>query len=467
MNKQDCVGINNWQEVERRLQAQNQIIGVGNNTIVKVNNTLNSFLNALVLNLKDIIEDQSEISLWFYSIDEPTTSTEPYISWTNPNDHIGDFMYSRTKGIVYQYTSSGWIKNTDATLLKAMALTDSELASTVHERKVFTTQPTPPYNSGDWWIKSDGSLFICQIGKTDKYNENDFISSVNYAGAIAEKTGNVLEVLKGTVITTTDSAVIYLDKATGTTSQISGDSIRTGIIQSNNYVSNQVGMAINLNRGLINTKNFKLDEQGNVNLYNGATVITEKGLLTNLEFKSAMDYEYLGFKANDVDRENERAQIKIESAIPDNFTIVSAKIILFHKSVDYIDSSNNSRWGYSRNIRLYKNINVEQSYRTAYFASEYYDNLNANYQEISNAFGSNGFTAQTPTYSSHNIEKATSIDISNQISRGLNQFVLQTADSIPSFIINEPLHEQNWIQITQKTGLAYAILNVIGYMNFN
>ena len=467
MNKQDCVGINNWQEVERRLQAQNQIIGAGNNTIVKVNNTLNSFLNALVLNLKDIIEDQSEISLWFYSIDEPTTSTEPYISWINPSEHIGDFMYSRTKGIVYQYTSTGWIKNTDATLLKAMALTDSELASTVHERKVFTTQPIPPYNSGDWWIKSDGSLFICQIGKTDKYNENDFISSVNYAGAIAEKSGNILEVLKGTVITTTDSAVIYLDKATGTTSQISGDSIRTGIIQSNNYVSNQVGMAINLNRGLINTKNFKLDEQGNVNLYNGATVITEKGLLTNLEFKSAMDYEYLGFKANDVDRENERAQIKIECAIPNNFTIVSANIILFHKSVDYIDSSNTSRWGYSRNIRLYKNTNVEQSYRTAYFASEYYDNINANYQEISNAFGSNGFTAQTPTYSSHNIEKATSIDISNQISRGLNQFVLQTADSIPSFIINEPLHEQNWIQITQKTGLAYAILTVIGYMNFN
>ena len=41
MNKQDCVRINNWQEVERRLQAQNQIIGAGNNTIVKVNNTLN------------------------------------------------------------------------------------------------------------------------------------------------------------------------------------------------------------------------------------------------------------------------------------------------------------------------------------------------------------------------------------------------------------------------------------------
>lgn len=467
MNKQDCVGINSWQEVERRLQAQSQIIGTGNNTIVKVNNTLNSFLNALVLNLKDIIEDQSEISLWFYDIDEPTTSTEPYISWETPNEHIGDFFYSRTKGVVYKYTLNGWEKNTDATLLKAMALTNTELVSGDNERKVFTTTPTPPYESGDWWIKEDGSLYVCQIGRKDIYSAQDFVTSVNYAGAIAEKSGNVLEVLKGTVITTTDSAVIYLDKATGTTSQISGDSIRTGIIQSNNYVSNQVGMALNLNQGTIDTKNFKVDRSGNVKLYNGATVITDKGLLTNLEFKSAMDYEDLGFKANEVDRVNEKAQIKIECAIPDNFTIVSANIILFHKSVDYIDSSNNSRWGYSRNIRLYKNTNVEQSYRTAYFAGEYYDNINVNYQEVSNAFGNNGFTAKTPTYSSHNIEKATSIDISSKINKGLNQFVVQTADNIPSFIINEPLHEQNWIQVTQKTGLAYAILNVIGYMNFN
>lgn len=261
MNKQDCVGINNWQEVERRLQAQSQVINEGNTSMIKVNNSLNAFLNALVLNLKDILESQSDISLWFFDIDEPSESTEPYISWENVEEHIGDFLYSKTKGIVYQYTDTGWIKNTDETLLRAMALSNTELVDGDNERKVFTSIPSPPYESGDWWIKEDGTLFICQIGRADKYNEQDFINSVQYAGAIAEQTGNVLEVLKGTVITTTDNAVIYLDKATGTTSTISGDSIKTGIITSNNYIKDQVGMAINLNQGLIDTRNFKIDEK--------------------------------------------------------------------------------------------------------------------------------------------------------------------------------------------------------------
>ena len=466
MNKQDCVGINNWQEVERRLQTQNKIIKTGNDSMVKVNNTLNSFLNALVLNLKDVIEDQSEISLWFYDVDKPTTSTEPYISWTNPSEHIGDFMYSRTKGIVYQYTSDGWIENTDATLLKAMALTDSELGADNHKRSVFTTQPTPPYQSGDWWIKSDGSLFICQIGKTDKYNQNDFVSSVNYAGAIAEKKGNVLEVLKGTVITTTDSAVIYLDKATGTTSQISGDSIKTGIIQSNNYKKNIVGMAINLNQGTIDTKNFKVDSEGNINLYNGATLITDKGLMTNLEFKSSMNYEYLGYEADDMSEGNLKAKLKIDCIIPAGFTVVSAKLTLYHKPVLYIDTTGTSRWGYSRNVRLFKNTKTDQTYRTAYYGSEFYDDSSAVLTEITSALGSSGFTAKSPSNTSHVTENKISTDISKHIVSGLNQLILQTNDSIPTYVTGDT-PESNWKNIIQKTGLCYAVLNVLGYINFS
>ena len=458
MNKQDCVGINNWQEVERRLQAQNQIIGAGNNTIVKVNNTLNSFLNALVLNLKDIIEDQSEISLWFYNIDEPTTSTEPYISWTNPNDHIGDFMYSRTKGIVYQYTSTGWIKNTDATLLKAMALTDSELASDVHERKVFTTQPIPSYNSGDWWIKSDGSLFICQIGRTDKYNENDFISSVNYAGAIAEKTGNVLEVLKGTVITTTDSAVIYLDKATGTTSQISGDSIRTGIIQSNNYVSNQVGMAINLNRGLIDTKNFKVDEQGNVNLYNGATVITDKGLMTNLQFVGVnLNYNLNGLFGNYWDGNNSLSShwIIINANIPANFIIQKAYIRIVEHPVYW---NNLSSYGYVKQLAIYRMKSTDKLISN--YQTEVLDSMST---QISNVFSGNNsaWTPNTPTNSNYGAQIKDSVDLKSHISNNNCIFLLKSKYSTA-------VTSSTAAQIeAQNSCYVNATLNVLGYMNFN
>lgn len=460
MNKQDCVGINNWQEVERRLQAQNQIIGAGNNTIVKVNNTLNSFLNALVLNLKDIIEDQSEISLWFYSIDEPTTSTEPYISWTNPSEHIGDFMYSRTKGIVYQYTSSGWIKNTDATLLKAMALTDSELASTVHERKVFTTQPIPPYRSGDWWIKSDGSLFICQIGKTDKYNENDFISSVNYAGAIAEKSGNILEVLKGTVITTTDSAVIYLDKATGTTSQISGDSIRTGIIQSNNYVSNQVGMALNLNQGTIDTKNFKVDSSGNVNLYNGATVITDKGLMTNLQFVGVnLNYNLNGLFGNYWDGNNSLSSywIIINANIPANFIIQKAYIRIVEHPVYW---NNLSSYGYVKQLAIYRMKSTDKLISNYQTEDNILDSMST---QISNVFSGNNstWTPTTPSNSNYGAQIKDTVDLKSHINNNNCIFLLKSKYSTS-------VSASNYAQIeAQNSCYVNATLNVLGYMNFN
>ena len=460
MNKQDCVGISSWQEVERRLQAQNQIIGAGNNTIVKVNNTLNSFLNALVLNLKDIIEDQSEISLWFYSIDEPTTSTEPYISWINPSEHIGDFMYSRTKGIVYQYTSTGWIKNTDATLLKAMALTDSELASNVHERKVFTTQPTPPYNSGDWWIKSDGSLFICQIGKTDKYNENDFISSVNYAGAIAEKSGNVLEVLKGTVITTTDSAVIYLDKATGTTSQISGDSIRTGIIQSNNYRNNQVGMALNLNQGTIDTKNFKVDSSGNVNLYNGATVITDKGLMTNLQFVGVnLNYNLNGLFGNYWDGNNSLSSywIIINANIPANFIIQKAYIRIVEHPVYW---NNLSSYGYVKQLAIYRMKCKDKLISNFQTEDDILDSMST---QISNVFSGNNstWTPSTPSNSNYGAQIKDSVDLKSHISNNNCIFLLKSKYSTS-------VSASNYAQIeAQNSCYVNATLNVLGYMNFN
>lgn len=460
MNKQDCVGINNWQEVERRLQAQNQIIGAGNNTIVKVNNTLNSFLNALVLNLKDIIEDQSEISLWFYSIDEPTTSTEPYISWTNPSEHIGDFMYSRTKGIVYQYTSTSWIKNTDATLLKAMALTDSELASNVHERKVFTTQPTPPYNSGDWWIKSDGSLFICQIGKTDKYNENDFISSVNYAGAIAEKSGNVLEVLKGTVITTTDSAVIYLDKATGTTSQISGDSIRTGIIQSNNYVSNQAGMALNLNQGTIDTKNFKVDSSGNVNLYNGATVITDKGLMTNLQFVGVnLNYNLNGLFGNYWDGNNSLSSywIIINANIPANFIIQKAYIRIVEHPVYW---NNLSSYGYVKQLAIYRMKSTDKLISNYQTEDDILDSMST---QVSNVFSGNNstWTPNTPSNSNYGAQIKDTVDLKSHISNNNCIFLLKSKYSTA-------VTSSTAAQIeAQNSCYVNATLNVLGYMNFN
>lgn len=238
--------------------------------LTKVENELNNMLNALVINLSDVLDTQSSISLWFYE-GIPTTSNEPYIDWLTPNDHIGDLYYDQNSGYVYKYTNIGWVLQDDTNLINAMALTNVELDVTSdHERQVFFQQPTPPYANGDWWVLDDGTLMICQLSKPlgEIYEKDDFIVSSRYVETISVKQNDTIEVLKGQVVTITDTMVSYTDKATGKTTAISGDSITTGSIKSQNYVANTSGTKISLTDGTIDTKNFKVSNNGSVTATN-------------------------------------------------------------------------------------------------------------------------------------------------------------------------------------------------------
>lgn len=241
--------------------------------IAKIENELNSMLNALVINLKDVLDSQSEISLWFYP-GIPTNKNLPYTSWTTPKDHIGDIYYDQSSGYVYQFNDKEiWEVNTDPNLIEAMAVTNAEIDTTEdHERKVFFDTPSIPYSNGDWWIKDDGDLFICQISKTTgTYEEADFIDSSKYTESIAEKLGEEIKVLKGTITMISENYAKFTDLATGGSTIISGDNITTGNIQSKNYVKDKSGMKIALADGTIDANNFKVDSSGNVTC-NNATI---------------------------------------------------------------------------------------------------------------------------------------------------------------------------------------------------
>lgn len=183
------------------LKKNIEITGQG---IQKIENELSSILNSLTINLKDVLENQGDVSLWFFS-DIPTTSNEPYTLWENPNEHIGDIYYNQSDGTVYQYKENGWLENTSPDLIEAMAITNAEIDTAEdHERKIFFITPSPPYSNGDWWIKEDGSLFICQISKPDgeMYEKDDFITTNLYSsGTNANKVNDRLTILEGTVTT--------------------------------------------------------------------------------------------------------------------------------------------------------------------------------------------------------------------------------------------------------------------------
>lgn len=184
MNKQDYSAVRNWQEVERRLQAVQKNYETNSNRIYQTDVTLKNTIKSLVLNLKDVWEDQGEVSLWFFS-GIPTNENEPYISWTTPGDHIGDIYYDIGTGNVYQYTAEGWNRNSDINLVQAMALTYSDLPEGATERRVHIDIPTD-YESGDWWIKQDGTLWICKNGTLAGNPNEDFGAVQSYSALIQD-----------------------------------------------------------------------------------------------------------------------------------------------------------------------------------------------------------------------------------------------------------------------------------------
>lgn len=178
-----------------------QAIEQSKTKLIKVENELQNIVATFILNLKDEFENQSDVSLWFFD-GHPTIENNPYVNWENPGEHVGDLYFDRGTGKVYKYNSSGWILQNSKELAYAMALTNIEIDIKDNERKVFFSNPTPPYESGDWWIKEDGTLFICQIGKpTGIYEANDFIIFNEYQDAIAVKIDNELKILGGKITT--------------------------------------------------------------------------------------------------------------------------------------------------------------------------------------------------------------------------------------------------------------------------
>lgn len=432
------------------LLGLNKNIKMNKDSITKVQNELANMLNTLIINLKDVLDNQSEVSLWFYS-GLPTTSNEPYTSWDNPSEHYGDIYYDQETGYVYQYNSNGWKQNTDTNLIQAMALTNVELDTTEdHERKVYFTQPTPPYSSGDWWILDDGTLKICQIGKTTgEYEANDFIVSSKYVATVASKTGDTITVLKGTVTEITENYVKFTDLSTGGSTVINGANITTGAINTDNVT--------------IGNGNVLLDDEG-LKLSNGAKVVGENGLMNTYIFTNKDGFAVCGYKGDSPGGATtvHRKGVRILFNIPDGLNVVSAKLILFHAPVFWgwfdIDGVRHNGWGYCKNLKLYKAINMNNRKYIADYMSEVYESDDTTYSEISNALGTDGWTLTEPNNTAHDTETKTSIDIKNDISSGLNEVLIQPADEITDML--EPG------DICAKTAFVYAMIKIDGYMSY-
>ena len=206
-------------------------------------------------------------------------------------------------------------------------------------------------------------------------------------------------------------------------------------------------------------------KEGNVYLENGNKVIGGAGIITNLYFSSSglyHNYDWVGFK--ELSAENitySYADLELDVNIPDNFTIISAYVTMFHTPAywNYYNQGSDvsgNVWGYPRNLKLYK-VNSEENYNFYMTYGGEYELTSGTMSllEITNAFGASSYTPNNT--SGNSIESKQSINIKDYLNVGHNKLIIRSADSIPT---------NDEATCCAKTGMGRAIVNIIGYLSF-
>ena len=133
-------------------------------TIIKKSETITDLQNQI----------DGAIETWFYD-GVPTLKTEPASGWDTDmmKNHLGDLYYDNKTGKAYRFAKDGstykWIIITDTELTKALEDSRQALKDAKSKRRIFGSQPVPPYDVNDMWVNatypSDGSTYKNEILK--------------------------------------------------------------------------------------------------------------------------------------------------------------------------------------------------------------------------------------------------------------------------------------------------------------
>lgn len=144
-------------------------------TIIKKSDTITDLQNQI----------DGAIETWFYD-GVPTLKTEPASGWDTDmmKNHLGDLYYDNKTGKAYRFAKDGstykWIIITDTELTKALEDSRQALKDAKSKRRIFGSQPVPPYDVNDMWVNatypSDGSTYKNEILKcsTSKAEGEEF-----------------------------------------------------------------------------------------------------------------------------------------------------------------------------------------------------------------------------------------------------------------------------------------------------
>ena len=168
----------------------------------QANSDLAEFTSTVTGDLADL-QDQIDgnIATWFYA-GTPTLTNEPAVNWTTTeekNQHLGDLYYDTNNGYAWRFMvqngSYSWGRITDSDVTKALEDAANAQDTADSKRRVFVSQPTPPYDIGDLWVQGEnGDILRCATPRASgSYNASDWVLASKYTDDSA------LEVFEGQV----------------------------------------------------------------------------------------------------------------------------------------------------------------------------------------------------------------------------------------------------------------------------
>lgn len=177
---------------------------------------LNKPVTALENELKGMIADVAEqtdgqVESWFMD-GVPTLNNQPAVSWTTVDmkrDHVGDNYFDRISKKTYRFKEENgvfsWEEVSDDRITQAMLLASQAKDTADGKRRIFLTQPVPPYDPGDAWAK-DGGFLICHVQRVSgAFNALDW--------ELAEVHDNTVTAINGGLAVT---GALYLANEDGT-----------------------------------------------------------------------------------------------------------------------------------------------------------------------------------------------------------------------------------------------------------
>lgn len=217
--------------IKGKLSAKSTVDGKELSQYIKENSAkglTEEQVNNLIKNSQVIADLQNQvdgaIETWFYE-GVPTLKNAPANSWTTDKEkdtHLGDLYYDNKTGKAYRFAKDGntykWTIITDTDIAKALSDASKAQETADGKMKVFSTQPTPPYQVGDIWVNAtyptDGSTYKnevlrCQTAKGagSQFAIGDWIKASKYtddtvanaAKAAAEKAQKAAEKAQGDI----------------------------------------------------------------------------------------------------------------------------------------------------------------------------------------------------------------------------------------------------------------------------